>query len=320
MKQVQDKLIKLDKTRVRKINKLIKPLKFAHPSGFRPKKINKESDLLHLYILVGICHQINWNFLMESLDEIRIKTPPKFTPEYLSKITHKELTSWLSAYPKKQRLSKEMKRAALVRDMAKLLIKKYNGKVMNLARKSAGKLGGKNGIYALLSETITYGEDPLKKKATVFIDLAEELGLIKFSDWKNYIPPIDYHMARIFMRCGAVRILNKQLLKKLQAYKPTTKEEDLIIRQACIDAITNMAGKNYKKRKKLQGIFWALGRDCCHEDGPNCENCQLKDCDCKKYIANNCRRTCFLKEACLAFNEDQSFLELREQNFISTWY
>lgn len=320
MKQPKKKLVRLDKDRTQKVANVINQLKFAHPKSFRPRKINRESDLLLLYILVGICHQINWNFLMGALDKIRIKTPSKFTPEYLAKISHEELTSWLSAYPKKERLSKKMKRAELVRNMAKFLLDKYKGKISNLANKSSSKMGGENGMYTLLAKTIAYGEDPLRKKATVFIDLADELNLVRFSDWENYIPPIDYHIARILLRSGVVKVLDKKLLSKLISYRSVTKKEDLAIRQACIDAIILMSGKKDKRRKKVQGILWALGRDCCHEDFPKCENCQLKDCVSKDYIKNDCNGECFLKEACFAFNEDKSFLKLREENFISTWY
>lgn len=314
------KLVKLDKLRTKKIAEIVNSLRFAHPEGFSPKKINKESDLFLLYILVGICHQINWNFLINTLDEIRVKTPSKFTPEYLAKINHEELTNWLSAYPRKERLDRKMKRAELVQDMANFLINEYDGKILNLLSKSSGKIGGKNGMYSLLAKTVAYGEDPLRKKATVFIDLADELNLINFSDWENYIPPIDYHIARILLRTGVVRVLDKELFSKLMDYQPVDKEADLAIRQSCIDAIIFMSGKDGKRRKKIQGIFWALGRDCCHEDGPNCENCQLAECACQKYITNNCRKGCFIKEACLAFQEDKSFLKVREQNFISTWY
>jgi len=312
--------VKIDKARARGISKTLQPLRFSHSDSLSPAKINKESNLFLLYILVGICHQINWNFLMKELDKIRVKTPSKFIPEYLSKISHKELTTWLLAYPRRVRLDNKMKRARLVRNMSRLLLEKYEGKILNLVNKSSNKMEGKNGMYALLAETIAYGEDPLRKKATVFIDLAEEWGLINFSDWENYIPPIDYHIARILLRSGVVKVLNKRLLLRLMRCQPVTKKEDLAIRQACIETIILMAGKEAKKRKKIQGILWALGRDCCHEKIPNCENCQLRDCTCKKYIANKCGGSCFLKEACLAFKENKSFLKLREQNFISTWY
>lgn len=320
IKLSKDKFVKIDKPRARRIAKFVNFLQFAHPEGFSPRRISKESDLLLLYILVGICHQINWNFLMNAIDEIRIKSPSKFTPEYLNQIGHEELISWLSAYSKKERLYPKMKRAELVRDMAKFLMEKYDGKILNLASESSSKMGGRNGMYTLLAKTIAYGEDPLRKKATVFIDLADELGLVKFSDWENYIPPIDYHISRIFLRTGVIKVLNKQLLIKLMKYQPVHKAEDLAIRKSCIDAIIFMSGKDGKRRKKIQGIFWALGRDCCHENGPNCENCQLAECACKRYITNNCYRGCFLRKVCRAFKEDKTFLKLREQNFITTWY
>lgn len=314
------KIVKLDKSRARKIAGLIDNLRFAHPDNFSLKKNSKEDGLFFLFILVGICHQINWNFLINALNKVRLKTPSKFTPQYLSKITHQEITSWLSVYPRKERLDKKMKRAELVRDMARFLLKQYGGEILNLIRQAAGRMGGKNGLYDLLAEARAFGEDPLRKKAAVFIDLAEGLNLVKFSDWKNYRPPVDYHIARIILRSGVVKILDKKLLLKLESSKPVTKGEDLAIRRACLEAIILMANKEGKKTRKIQGILWALGRDCCHEKRPNCEDCRWLNCSCQKYLEIDCPGDCFLKEFCFAFNENKNFLKLREQNFISTWY
>lgn len=314
------KRITIDKKRLEKIGGLLEKLRFSHPDGLAPTKINQESDLFLIYILVGICHQFNWNYLLRSLDKIRKVTPTKFTPEYLAKISHQELTSWLVGYPKKERLNKKFKRAILVRNMAQVLLKNYEGKVLNLLKKAKGEIGGKGRVYSLLRKSVAYSEDPLFKKASVFVDVIEDLGLARFTDWENYIPPIDYHIARILLRTEIIKILDPKMFSKLLKYKPVKEEEDILIRGAAIRAIKLMAGSSPKKRKTIQGLLWCLGRDCCHEEIPHCQSCNLKNCSCKMYIAFTCNGNCFLKEACYAFQEEKSYFKLREQNFVSTWY
>lgn len=312
--------ITIDKSRLNKVRKTLSKLRFSHPPSLAPAKINKESDLFLLYILSGICHQFNWNFLITSLDKVRKENPSKFTPEYLSKVSHQELIDWLFDYPKKKRLEKKFKRAKFVRNLAQILVKKHERKVTNLLKKAKGKIGGKRGVYSLLRETIAYGEDPLFKKASVFVAVAEDLELAKFSDWGKYIPPIDYHIARILLRTGTIKINDKKLLSKLLNYNPVKEKEDILIRKAAIKVVKLMAGKTAKRRKTIQGLLWCLGRDCCHEEVPHCRACNFKKCLCKTYIAFSCDRDCFLKGVCYAFQENKDYLKLREQNFISTWY
>ncbi|MBZ9572157.1 hypothetical protein KJA15_02410 [Patescibacteria group bacterium] len=308
----------VDKEKCREVALLMKDFSFKHPETKRDFQ-DLEKELFYLFTVVGICHQINWNFLMKALKDIQENYPSKFTPQYMQEISDKEIYDWLSAYPKKWRLEKRFKRGELVRDMCGVLTHKYEGRVENVLRTSENKMGGKNGLYTLLKNFQAYGEDPLCKKSAVFIDLIDRFGLWEFSDWDNYIPPIDYQITRIALRNGVVEVKDPELLKKLENNASVTQEEDTVIRSAVIDALAEMTKISNRHSKDLQGFYWALGRECCDSDNPRCVFCETSNCSVSAYMNINCGSRCPLVNVCKAA-KNKELLKIREQNFETTFY
>lgn len=312
----------VDAERCQNVADIINGLRFLHPEGYRPKTLGREKDLFFLYIMVGVCHQINWNFLMAALEKIKALYPEKFTLEYMQGLTHGELLQWLSGYPKLERLSPQFRRAEFIRGMCRLLLEKYGGSVATLLQNAQGKIGGENGLYSLLAECEAYGEDPLKKKATLFVELVDRWGLGEFSDWENYIPPIDYHICRIAIRSGLLVVQDNKLLSWLQNQTPVSEAEDLAIRSAAIEAIIEVSQRTEQSTPKdIQALLWAVARDCCHEEELKCEECSLADCSVRNYIPKmNCGGRCLFRSVCCAANDEPALRLIREQNFVTTWY
>lgn len=312
------KKIVLDKNQCKKIANVMKSFEFEHPE--KNKEVaNLEENLFYYFILVGICHQINWNFLSEALRKVQVQSPKKFTPSYLQNVSNEELYDWLSDYSKKWRLDKRFRRSELVRNMAKILVKKYKGKVKNLLKSAGDKLGGKKGLYSLLESFEAYGEDPLCKKSAVLIDILDRFNLWEFNDWENYIPPIDYHIVRIALRNGVLEVKDEMLLKKLKEGEPATKEEDIIIRSAVINALKEITKYSGKPTKDIQGFYWALGRDRCDSENPSCVTCNASNCSASVYMDIECDNCCPLSTACQAL-DDKDLLRLKEHNFETTFY
>lgn len=314
--------INVDTERCRRIITVVDGLHSATPEGFRPKSLGHEEDLFFTYIITGICHQINWNFLMGALERVRAQWPEKFTPKYMERLTHEELCQWLAGYSKPWRLGRRFKRAKFVRGMCELLLDGYGGSIADLVDGTRGRLAGSGGLYARLSKCEAYCEDPLWKKASVFAELITRWGLAEFEDWEKYIPPIDYHICRLALRSGMLVVEDEGLSKMLAAYAPASEEDDTAIRWMAIVAIEEMEEHTKKSSKMdIQGLLWALGRDCCHEDGPHCDGCNLQDCSvCKYYPDIRCEGFCPLRSVCRAANEEPALRSIREQNFITTWY
>ena len=308
----------INKEKCKEVAALMRDFSFEHPEakkGFQ----DSEKELFYLFIVVGICHQINWNFLVQALKKIREQFPSKFTPEYMQNVSDEEVFGWLADYPKKWRLGKRFKRGELVRDMCGELVQKYEGKVENVLKKSGNRMGNDNGLYSLLKDFQAYGEDPLCKKSAVFIDLIYRFGLWNFSDWENYIPPIDYQIVRIALRNGVISVEDSELFEKLKNNLPATQENDIAIRSAVIDALKEISASSGKHTKDLQGFYWAIGRECCDPDNPSCVFCENPNCSVSAYMNINCGRKCPFVSVCTA-REDEKLLKIREHNFETTFY
>lgn len=296
----------------------MKDFSFEYPEAKKDFQ-DSEKELFRLFTVVAICHQINWNFLMQTLEQIQKDYPLKFTPSYMQDISDDEIFDWLSGYPKKWRLEKRFERGELIRDMCKVLVDKYEGRVESLLKATEDRMGGENGLYSLLKDFKAYGGDPLCKKSAVFIDLIDRFGLWEFSDWNNYIPPIDYQIVRIALRNGVVSIKDPELFEKLRENSPVSQEEDTIIRSVVIDALKEISAVSNKHTRDLQGFYWVLGRECCDPDNPRCILCKASNCSVLTYMNIDCQRRCPLFSVCEAV-KNKKLLKIREQNFITTFY
>lgn len=143
-----------------------------------------------------------------------------------------------------------------------------------------------------------------------------------FTDWENYIPPIDYHISRIAIKTGVLVVQDEELLGMLRSRTPVSKEDDFEIRSAAIEAVGEMARHaTQSSATDLQGLLWALGLDCCHEDEAHCFSCPTEDCSALKYYPQlRCEGLCPLQSVCRAANDAPALRSIREQNFITTWY
>ena len=308
----------VNKRKCKEIALVMKDFSFEHPEVKRGPQ-GLEDELFYLFIVVGICHQINWNFLMKALKSVQRNYPSKFRSSYMRGISEEEIFDWLSAYPKKWRLEKHFKRSELVRDMCKVLSQEYGGRVGNLLEASNYKMGGEKGLYTLLKNFKAYGEDPLCKKSAVFIDLIDRFNLWKFNDWQNYIPPVDYHIVRVALRNGVIEVKDNKLFDKLKNNLAVTQKEDITIRSAVIGSLNEIARISNKHTKDLQGFYWVLGRECCDPDNPRCDLCKNTDCSVLIYMNIVCNSRCPLVNAC-GTAKDKNLLKIKEQNFVTTFY
>ena len=306
-------------SKCKEIEKIIQKIKLKSDPIKKLNEAEKEKKAFHIFVVTAICHQINWDFILSTLEKIQENQPDKFNPEHLSKISNEELNSWLADYDKPWRIEIEQ-RAELLRDCAKNLMRFYDGKVMNLIAKSNGFLKGKNGLYNLLSKFKAYREDPLQKKSSVLIKFLYKWGLIEIKDPDNYIFPIDYHIARLNLRNGRILIQDGELRNKLINQVPVKLEEDIAIRSAVIEAYKIVYG-NVDISRVLGDFDWTVGRDCCNRDNPVCEgnSCQRNRCTPSEWFEFTCKGKCPYEEVCKG-SHNPEFIKLKEQKFISTLY
>ena len=228
---------------------------------------NLEKERFLWFIHVAICHQINSDYLENVLRRENL--------ENLENISGDKIRKWLSDYDKPERIRAE-ERAELIRNAVQTLNEKFEGKVSNLLEQSNFDV---ESIYSNLKLFKAFAEDPLEKKSSVFIHLLFLMNLTKFNNINKMKPVVDYHIQRVALRNGRIKV-DHNFKKKIVQRNIITLEEDTMIRKSTIKALkitTNSAEMNIAQLNYLE---WIHGRSICAREHPKCEQCPLKDvCD-----------------------------------------
>lgn len=272
----------VDRTQCQKIANIITKLNFK-PSFYQRdflsfKADNETKARIYLYSL-AICHQTHtlksdklkkagWDYLEYIFIKIAKSKRQFLDPHYLIAQTPDILASILgeifsdTGNADDSTLDRRLERAEMLIDIANVLVKKYQGRVINLLLKSDGYLEGKGqGLYELLAEMKAYSHDPVRKKAGGFIKFLVEAKLYRVKDWENYYPMMDYHMQRVLLRMGCVVIKDKNLKNKIVNREKLKSDKE--IRHACVEATKRISKLSGKRLSNMNDIFYPLGRSFC---------------------------------------------------------
>jgi hypothetical protein len=279
---MSDKVI-VNKKQCELIAKRILPLRFRKNHFKRPFltfKSDQETKLRSFLFATAICHQtrtlINkkknlkgWCYLEDVFTSLGKSKSSILKPEYLAKLSPRKLSEKLKPLfaedgnPAHCTLDRLKERSIFLIQIAKLLLKKYDGKVENIIKFSESFLiKNQHGLYKLLSELKAFS-DPLRKKSTVFIQLATNAKLLQIKDPESIEPVMDYHMQRLLLRTGCIKVVDTKLKKSLQNKTKLNSDED--IRKSSIKAIRIISEFSKKDFLVINDILWSIGRSCCKE-------------------------------------------------------
>jgi sugar/nucleoside kinase (ribokinase family) len=132
-----------------------------------------------------------------------------------------------------------------------------------------------------------YMADPLAKKANLLAVIlgARPEGFLTLSDPESIQPIVDYHMMRVSLRTGLVRIHDPDLQRRIDARMWVGPAEELAIRQATGRAILGLVEHSGCSVAAIDGLFFKTGRAHCVEtETPRCSECPLSE-PCEKHIS-----------------------------------
>lgn len=320
------------------VAKCLRPLRFR-PEHFKRPFLTFAADpetKLRVYLYISaICHQTHslinkrqnlkgWNYLEDVFAQLGQDNSPLLKPEIIANFSSAELSCKLrplfaeDGNPKNCTLDRLDKRSTLLIQTAKTLNAKYSGQVKNLLQTSNGFLkNNKTGLYYLLQDFTAFA-DPLRKKSTVFIQLATNANLYKIKDLESIEPVMDYHMQRLLLRTGCVEITDEVLRKSLRDKKPLSSDRE--IRNACGEASRLIAQQAKKNFFELDEILWSLGRSCC-EAKTLCadKQCNRRPCTFFSFIELPEHNHCILEGACKGYT-DLSYRSYWQPNVSTIYY
>ena len=251
------------------------------------------------------------------------RDPRAFSVERMARITAEEFGTIFSADrdPAHPSTSRGAERARLLRETADALRERYGGSLEALLQESEGYLRRQdgNGLLDALSALPGY-YDPHLKKAFVLLKIWQRLGLWEARDQHNLFIPVDYHLLRVALRSGIVRVQSAGWQQRLRDKAAATVEEEEQIRAAVKQA--------YKRVEELSGVdvftldelFWTLGRSCCHHDRPaRCAACDRTYCSVTRSFEYACPGHCPLPGVC-AGADDEAYRGLFEPVIETVYY
>ncbi len=273
----------------------------------------------------GICHQTyslhhpgknlyGWDFMEYAFIRMLENQSPLLDTYYLSVQNtaeiKKELIAAFAYDPVAQscNLDRLDERARMLKEMGTWLEEEFGGKALDFLRSTGQRLyfHGK-GYYETLPALEAF-QDPMKKKATFFLKLARDAGVLDILDKEKLIPIMDYHMQRVLMRLGCVEIVDDNLYHALAERKPL--HSDVEIRNVAIEAMRIIAVTSGHDLLVMNDFFWTHGRSCCNET----MLCRDKVCEkdpCSFFVAVDLKqhKQCVFESVCKAA-EDERYARL----------
>lgn len=317
--EAQIQTVSLDYQRITSIAKIVSGFHFNDAFLQRPfltQIANHEQRAHMLFFAVGICHQtyaladpsqnlFGWDYLEDGF--LRMAQSGSFLlqpSEVMAKSSvqlQQELCRFFSpgGNPANCTLDRLEERAFLYADMAQKLCYHFNGsflEVIKLANNYVEKNAG--GFYNLLGKFEAY-TDPFFKKSSFLIKLLGDAAYVKLVDPENLVPVMDYHMQRVLLRTGCVRIVSQQLDYELKNRIQTQFEPE--IRKSCIEAMKLIAQLSKRDILRMNDVFYMIGRSCCLEN-PLCisGNCAKNPCSITRSLRLNSHEFCVLSDGCAA--------------------
>jgi len=295
----------------------------------------REANLL-LY-LVGICQSTRtlqgtldgrwyrgWDYMARAARRALAADPEAFSAERLAAISGDALRAILAdaGDPASSTLDRIDERVAQLHDAARLMLDRYGGDVMALYEAAGRRVEGEGGILARLAECNAY-RDPVRKKAFLLTMFLVESGVWEVRDLENLRVAIDYHIMRIALRSGIVRVEDADLAARLRDRGPVSEEEDNAIREAVREACHRIVGASRQTVFAVDNILWSMGRNCCFYDydpicGPNA--CTRRDvCTFVTGIDYDCPGRCLFDGVCLGSRE-ADYRAYWETNLYTDYY
>ncbi len=250
--------------------------------------------------------------------------PRSFSPSAFERWNEDDLLAFFSdsRCARDSTLDRASERLRLLKDVSALLSSRYDSSLLRLCRDTHDRAGGDDGIIARLAESEAYA-DPARKKSYLLLIFLQRMKLLALVDPESIGLPIDYHVLRVLLRAGVVRV-EPWLGRKLVEREHCSDEEDAALRRVASEAGRRIAVALGGALFEADNVLWMIGRNCCfYEHEPVCREpkpCAHRDgCSLIASTDYACRDRCPLEGTCRG-SLDSAFARLCEPDVETHYY
>lgn len=239
--------------------------------------VSENIKILMLIYVCGICHNMNWDYLCNNFMYKLKLYSQDFNTDFLVDIDESVIERFFEEYPKKYKVE-ATRRTGMIRSIAKDLY--VNTDIVDKI-KNVTKLKGQDGLFEIINRNIeVFNEDPLHKKTNLLAQLLINDKMIKVADEYNIEPLVDYHIMRLYLRTGRIKIVSQDLVNKIMEKEQLHLAQITELRIMIADQIKRFCVKYNKTADELNKIDWYIGRNICEQKRARCKECPYnKYCD-----------------------------------------
>lgn len=230
-------------------------------------KWDRSKLILAEIICAGICHQINWDYLRDSIYRKTASNPEWLEPSLLQSIRDTDVFDLLQEYGKPERI-RAAERAAIINNIGSWA-SKYTP-IESVFLDSTFTLLSEETIKFNLLQCSAFSRDPEEKKLQLLLQkLSNYSFLSQLSDYCN--PAIDYHLIRMYYRRGLFFWRTKYAKDFLENSLPKRKEETVAaVRHLCSSLVKSISNYTELNINSINQIDWHIGRSVCVQGKPDC--------------------------------------------------
>lgn len=263
-------------------------------------------------VCAAICHQINWDFLRKAVYDATLNNKEWLKPTNLVKISTDFVDNMFVGYSKIERV-RANERALLLRKIGELAVT-FNG-FSNLFLDKLDNIFPASQIRANLLSCSVFKDDPGEKKLQLLLqklsnyDSLSELNSL-------YMPAIDYHLIRSFLRRGLIVSKNK-IAKDFITLSNVDRKENTVsaLREWCALLVCRISSYTGLNVGIVNQIEWHIGRSVCIENVPDC---YLENSD-SEWLHPQFNK-CPFYNTCFAVKYDGELLKIKEPRYTGTSY
>ncbi len=284
--------------------------------------LEKETRLRMLFYSVAVCHQTRslksdkhklygWDLIEKTFLDLAIGQSMLLDAQLLNRASAESIATELQVAfsddgnARHSTIDSVNERVRLMVDLSNFVQQRFGGSFTKLVEMTNGKLiNHEHGLYEILRQTEAFS-DPLRKKSSFLAKLLFDCSLFPITDSENYLPIMDYHMQRVLLRLGCVKVQDTELALSLRNRIPVN--SDQAVRSACIDAMQILIFNSGIGPWIMNDIFWSLGRSCCNETTLCTDKCCMKEpCTFQAIIQLNDHKNCSFESTCKGFRHDET--------------
>ncbi len=315
---MNDNLIAVDQEQCGRISESLSKIIFRPEftsRAFISQPLDRETRVRMLFYAVAVCHQtrnlkslknnlFGWDYIEHVFLDLAKNKSVLLDVQSLSLSDPEPVSTGLrlafsdDGIASHSTLDRIDERAGLMTELSRFVMNHFEGNFCSLLEKTNGRLyNHSEGLYEILGKTGSFS-DPLRKKSSFLAKLLFDCHLFNIADKENYIPIMDYHMQRVLLRLGCVKILNINLLHTLQNKIPVS--SDHLVRNACVEAMNMLISLTDIEPWRMNDIFWSLGRSCCNETTLCTEKCCMKiPCTFETIVLVHDHKNCSFEATCI---------------------